>query len=155
MQRLIALIAIFTFTSGSAAAHPRLDIHVDKTLDIPTTLTVLIASPDRGFRGTFAWTKHRTKLPPDYAEWSKVATCEEGGWKAAVSWVPHRSTDIGGYTIAGISGRNWISYSRRLGLSTRLPAPGATTIAERVQAIRIGDAIEHGYIPDQGGCSPW
>jgi hypothetical protein len=105
--------------------------------------------------GVAAPRKHPVKIPPDYAAWTRVAVCEEGGWTAAHSWVPRYSTDYGGYTIIGINGHNWISYSLRLHLNPTLPRPGATTMAQRVQAIRIGDAIQHGHVPDQYGCASW
>lgn len=106
---------------------------------------------------------HPAPLPPDYAQWSRVAQCEESGWYAAISWIPREPGDSGGYTILGINGANWIAYSRRLRLSPTLPSRGSTTLQERLQAIEIGDAIEHGidehgraivggYIPDQNGC---
>lgn len=139
---LVVALLSFTFTSGLAAAHPRLDIRADKTLDIPTTLTVLIASPDRGFHGTFARTKHRTKLPPDYTEWTKVAVCEEGGWYAPGGFYPD---------ALGVNATNYHAFGGK-------PDHGRLTVAQRIAEIRVADRLikrYHAQIPDQGGCAAW
>jgi hypothetical protein len=99
----------------------------------------------------------REHLPPHYAAWARVAQCEEGGWIAAQSWFPTSSTDNGGYTVAGISGRNWLYYGLKvLGYIPELPKPGPVSLPTRILAARIGNRIEGGhYVPDAYGCSSW
>lgn len=102
--------------------------------------------------------RHRVRLPSDFAAWRKVGACEEGArtpWRAARSWIPTGDSPTGGYTLLGIDGANWIYFSRRLHLPTRLPAPGRTTLRERIQAVMIGNAIDGGFVPDQSDCGNW
>lgn len=87
---------------------------------------------------------HRTpKLAPDYAAWSRVATCEEGGWV------------VGGYEYPDSLGINRTNYLRFGGKPL---APGAVSVSERAAEILVADrlvAYYHASIPDQGGCAAW
>lgn len=85
----------------------------------------------------------RIKLPADYAAWSRVAVCEEGGWYAPG----------GNYVDAlGIDDTNWYGAGGR-------PQYGRLSLAQRVYEIRIADRFIHKYgigIPDSGGsCAAW
>jgi hypothetical protein len=87
---------------------------------------------------------HRApKLSSDYAAWSRVATCEEGGWVVA------------GYNYPDSLGINRTNYERFGGTPM---SPGPVTLAERETEIRVADRLVAYYraaIPDQGGCAAW
>lgn len=69
-----------------------------------------------------------------YAEWSKVAVCEEGGWiGAASSWYPDS---------LGINATNW----RQFGGGSDVSPSAQIAVAMRLIA------YYHAAIPDQHGC---
>lgn len=74
--------------------------------------------------------------PSDYAAWSKVANCEEGGW---VGYAGYNYPDS-----LGIDRANWFQFG---GGSDVSPA------AEIIVADRL-IAYYHAGIPDQNGCQP-
>jgi hypothetical protein len=82
-------------------------------------------------------------MPADYGAWTRVATCESGGWRVL------------GYSYPdslGISRANWLAFG-----GTPL-APGSVSRDERVTEIHVADRLAaryHAEIPDQGGCGPW
>jgi hypothetical protein len=83
------------------------------------------------------------KLSPDYAAWSRVATCEEGGWT------------VGGYNYPdslGIDRTNYLSFG-----GTPQP-PGPVSQKNRELQIQVAERLVARYhisIPDQGGCAAW
>ncbi len=82
-------------------------------------------------------------MPADYGAWSRVASCESGGWQVLGYAYPDS---------LGISRTNWIAFG-----GTPM-APGAVAPAARVQEIRVADRLTAHYgmaVPDQGGCGPW
>jgi hypothetical protein len=68
-----------------------------------------------------------------YAEWTRVAICEEGGW---IGWSGPAFPDSLGITAA-----NWWSHG---GTSDVSPA-AQIAVAERIQT----------WVPDQEGCAAW
>jgi hypothetical protein len=83
------------------------------------------------------------KLSPHYAAWSRVATCEEGGWR------------VGGYNYPdslGIDRTNYLNFG-----GTPQP-PGPVSQKNRELQIRVAERLRARYhisIPDQGGCAAW
>lgn len=87
---------------------------------------------------------HQVKLPMDYNAWSRVATCEEGGWYAPGGNYPD---------ALGIDYVNWRQFG-----GNRTGDHGYVSRARRVFEIRIADRIRARYgisIPDQGHCAAW
>lgn len=82
------------------------------------------------------------KLPADYAQWTRVAVCEEGGWYAPG----------GNYVDAlGIDTTNWLAAGGK-------PQYGHLSLAQRIYEIKVADRFIRAYhigIPDQGYCSAW
>lgn len=82
-------------------------------------------------------------LPADYGAWSRVASCESGGWQVL------------GYSYPdslGINRANWLAFG-----GTPLPAGGVSRSGE-IAEIRVADRLVAHYhvaIPDQYGCGPW
>jgi len=74
-----------------------------------------------------------------YAAWTRVATCEEGGWVG--------SSGSAFPDSLGINAGNWYEYG---GGSDTSPA-AQIAVAQRLVASR-GMA---GWVPDQHGCSAW
>jgi hypothetical protein len=77
--------------------------------------------------------------PTVFAQWSRVALCENGGW------LPPRGAAYP--DSLGISAANWRAYG------------GGDDLAPANQ-IRVAQAIEAaaglvGYVPDQHGCASW
>lgn len=86
---------------------------------------------------------HLAPLPPDYAQWSRVAQCEESGWNDAGGAYPD---------AIGVSYANYVAFGGR-----PLPA-GRATRAEIIAQIKVADrliAYYHVGIPDQSGCAAW
>lgn len=76
-------------------------------------------------------------LPADYAAWTRVAVCEEGGWIGASG--PAYPNSL------GITAANWYAYG---GGSDYSPA-AQIAVADRL----IADTGMS--IPDQNGCAAW
>jgi hypothetical protein len=70
-----------------------------------------------------------------YAEWSRVADCEEGGW------IGYASPDYP--DSLGINAANWYANG---GGSDVSPA-AQIAVAQRIEGT--------GYVPDQNGCGSW
>ena len=70
-----------------------------------------------------------------YAEWSRVAACEEGGW------IGYASPDYP--DSLGINAANWYANG---GGSDVSPA-AQIAVAQRIEGT--------GYVPDQNGCGSW
>lgn len=82
------------------------------------------------------------KLPSDYAAWSRVATCEEGGWYAPGGFYPD---------ALGINATNFAQFGGR-------PDYGRLSLRARVREIRVADRLIRYYhvgVPDQWGCAAW
>lgn len=85
----------------------------------------------------------RERLPSDYAQWSRVAVCESGGWRVLGSSYPDS---------LGIDRANYMAFG-----GTPLPS-GVVSLAGRIAQIRVADRFirrYHATIPDQVGCGPW
>lgn len=85
----------------------------------------------------------KPKLPRDYRAWSRVASCESGGWTVL------------GYAYPDSLGISRVNYVRFGG--TPLP-PGPVSRATRIAQIHVADRLAASYgagIPDQYGCGPW
>ncbi len=82
-------------------------------------------------------------MPADYAEWSRVADCESGGWRVEGDAYPDS---------LGITRTNFVDFGGA-------PQPvGLATRAEIVAQIHAADRLVAEYhmgIPDQDGCSAW
>lgn len=84
----------------------------------------------------------RVKLPADYAAWSRVAVCEEGGWYAPGGFYPD---------ALGVNATNYRTFGGR-------PDYGHLSLAQRVAEIKVADRLIKHYgaaIPDQSGCAAW
>lgn len=82
-------------------------------------------------------------MPSDYSAWSRVASCESGGWQVLGYAYPDS---------LGISRANWVAFG-----GTPM-SPGAVSPEARADEIRIADrmiAHYHAAIPDQSGCAAW
>jgi hypothetical protein len=82
-------------------------------------------------------------MPDDYSAWSRVASCESGGWRVLGYAYPDS---------LGISRANWLAFG-----GTPM-APGSVTRAGKVAEISVADRLAARYhvaIPDQDGCGPW
>jgi hypothetical protein len=83
------------------------------------------------------------KLSPHYAAWSRVATCEEGGWR------------VGGYNYPDSLGIDRTNYLNFGGIPQ---PPGPVSEKNREAQIRVAERLRARYhisIPDQGGCAAW
>jgi hypothetical protein len=124
------------------------------------TASIMLAVPAVGFAAPHKSSAHRAtkvsahkapkrsvhvapKLSPHYAAWSRVATCEEGGWR------------VGGYNYPdslGIDRTNYLSFG-----GTPQP-PGPVSQKNRELQIKVAERLRARYhiaIPDQGGCAAW
>jgi hypothetical protein len=124
------------------------------------TASITLAVPAVGFAAPHKSSAHRAakvsahkapkrsvhvapKLSPHYAAWSRVATCEEGGWR------------VGGYNYPdslGIDRTNYLNFG-----GTPQP-PGPVSQKNRELQIRVAERLRARYhisIPDQGGCAAW
>ncbi|MGH2873260.1 MAG: hypothetical protein ACRDL5_12460 [Solirubrobacteraceae bacterium] len=82
-------------------------------------------------------------LPADYGAWSRVASCESGGWQVLGYAYPDS---------LGIDRANWLAFG-----GTPLPPGGVSRAAESAE-IRVADRLTAHYhvaIPDQYGCAAW
>lgn len=82
-------------------------------------------------------------MPSDYGAWSRVASCESGGWQVLGYAYPDS---------LGISRANWVAFG-----GTPM-APGPVDVAQRSAEIRVADRLTAQYhvgIPDQYGCAAW
>jgi hypothetical protein len=80
-----------------------------------------------------------TTDPTVFAQWSRVAVCEEGGWVGSAGAKYPDSL--------GISAANWSAFGGGADLS-----PGAQiAVAQRIEAA----AGLAGFVPDQAGCAAW
>lgn len=82
-------------------------------------------------------------IPVDYGAWSRVASCESGGWRVLGYAYPDS---------LGISRANWLSFG-----GTPLP-PGPVSRTQAIAEIRVADRLAahyHAAIPDQYGCGAW
>ena len=83
------------------------------------------------------------RLPADYAEWTRVASCESGGWQVLGYDYPDS---------LGINRTNFVAFGGR-----PLP-PGSVSTADRIMQIQAADRLiahYHSAVPDQYGCSAW
>jgi hypothetical protein len=86
---------------------------------------------------------HALQMPADYAEWTRVADCESGGWRVEGSAYPDS---------LGITSTNFEDFG-----GTPQPV-GTATRAEIVAQIQAADRLVAAYhmaIPDQDGCAAW
>ena len=116
------------------------------------TASVMLAVPAVGFAAPHKKparaaarkaVRRAPKLSADYATWSHVALCEEGGWNVA------------GYNYPDSLGIDRTNYLRFGG--TPQP-PGPVSLANRELQIRVADRLTASYhmsIPDQGYCAAW
>jgi hypothetical protein len=74
-----------------------------------------------------------------YAEWTRVADCEEGGW---IGYAGYNYPDSLGITRA-----NWYAGAAALGVSPSDLDP--------YNQIAIDMWVTGGWIPDQNGCSSY
>jgi hypothetical protein len=82
-------------------------------------------------------------MPADYSAWSRVASCESGGWRVLGYAYPDS---------LGIDRANWLAFG-----GTPLP-PGSVPAAGKVAEIRVADRLAARYhvpIPDRYGCGAW
>jgi hypothetical protein len=82
-------------------------------------------------------------MPSDYAAWSRVASCESGGWQVLGYAYPDS---------LGINRTNWVAFG-----GTPM-APGPVDTAGRTAEIRVADRLTAQYhvaIPDRYGCAAW
>jgi hypothetical protein len=83
------------------------------------------------------------KLPRDYAQWSRVAGCEAGGWRVLGYDYPDS---------LGISRTNFVAFGGR-------PlSPGAVSRRDMIMQIHVADRLIARYgssVPDQYGCAAW
>lgn len=101
------------------------------------TASLVLAVPAAGVAAP-----HKVKLPADYAAWSHVARCEEGGWYAPGGFYPD---------ALGVNATNYRAFGGK-------PDHGRLTVAQRVAEIQVADRLIHHYhvgIPDQGACHAW
>lgn len=77
--------------------------------------------------------------PSVYAEWTRVAVCEEGGW---IGYAGPSYPDS-----LGINATNWSAY----GGGSDLSPAAQIAVAQRIEAA----AGTPGYVPDQGYCASW
>lgn len=87
--------------------------------------------------------RRQAKLPRDYAAWSRVASCESGGWQVLGGAYPDP---------VGITDTNYLDFGGK-----PLPA-GPVSLRERVEVIKVADRLIRHYgiaIPDQYGCAGW
>ena len=73
--------------------------------------------------------------PEQYAEWTKVAICEEGGWIGYAG--PNYPDSL------GIDAANWYAN----GGGSDLAPDAQILVAERIEG--------YGYVPDQSVCAAW
>jgi len=78
-----------------------------------------------------------SSLPGDYAAWTRVADCEEGGWVG--------SSGAAYPDSLGIDAANWYANG---GGSDTSPAAQIAVANHLVESIGMG-------IPDQNGCASW
>jgi hypothetical protein len=89
--------------------------------------------------------RHRAlpKLPRDYAQWSRVAGCETGGWRVLGYDYPDS---------LGINRTNFVAFG-----GTPLP-PGPVSRNALIMQIHVADRLIARYgtsVPDQSGCGAW
>lgn len=107
----------------------------------PTTTTVPVAPPTPAPAPAPAppapvsvpTTSSGGVTPAEYAAWTKVAVCEEGGW---IGYAGPAYPDS-----LGINAANWIAY----GGTSDLSPSAQIIVAERIQS----------NPPDQNGCAAW
>jgi len=83
------------------------------------------------------------KLPEDYTQWTRVATCESGGWQVLGGAYPDS---------LGISRANFVEFGGEP------QPPGPASLVNRLMQIRAADRLiahYHSPIPDQFGCGAW
>lgn len=73
-----------------------------------------------------------------YAEWTKVAICEEGSWS-------NYAEGPNFYGSLGISAAAWSEYGSQFDRTNATPE----------QQIEVGTAIVGSNVPDQSGCASW
>ena len=73
-----------------------------------------------------------------YAEWTKVAICEEGSWS-------NYAEGPNFYGSLGISTAAWSEYGSQFDRTNATPE----------QQIEVGTAIVGSNVPDQSGCAAW
>lgn len=82
-------------------------------------------------------------MPRDYAQWSRVAGCEAGGWRVLGYDYPDS---------LGISRANFLAFG-----GTPQP-PGPVSRASMIMQIHVADRLIARYgvaVPDQSGCAAW
>lgn len=83
------------------------------------------------------------KLPRDYAQWSRVAGCETGGWRVLGYDYPDS---------LGISRANFVAFGGTP------QAPGPVSRQGMIMQIHVADRLIARYgtsVPDQYGCAAW
>lgn len=86
--------------------------------------------------------RHRVRLPKDYAAWSRVARCEEGGWYAPGGFYPD---------ALGVNATNYRAFGGS-------PDHGHLSLTQQIVEIRVADRLIHHYhvsIPDAYSCAAW
>jgi hypothetical protein len=86
--------------------------------------------------------------PDAYAQWSRVATCEEGGWIGSAGSAYPNSL--------GIMSQAWYAHG---GGSDESPAAQIAVAQSLIDSL-VGTSIQGttvyvGFVPDQSGCSSW
>jgi hypothetical protein len=100
-----------------------------------------VSAAPRHVRASFRQKPTAPKLPRDFAQWSRVAVCESGGW-VVLGWSYPDSL--------GITRTNYLAFGGRP------QPPGRVSRAGIVAQIRVADRLIHHYgisIPDQTGCT--
>lgn len=112
-----------------------------RALGALVTASLTLAVPAAG--ATAAPRNHVTKLPADYAAWTRVANCESGGWVVRGAAYPNS---------LGITRTNYVAFGGEP------QAVGSVARDSIVAQIRVADRLVQHYhvdIPDQGGCAAW
>jgi hypothetical protein len=108
------------------------DPHTARVIMRPTSVTATTTTT------TYLPTTTTTD-PTVYAQWSRVAVCEEGGW-----------IGYAGPAYPDSLGISAVNYYANGGNGDMTPA-AQIAVAQRVEA----NAGLAGYVPDQYGCAPW
>lgn len=112
-----------------------------RALGALVTASFALAVPAAG--ATAAPRINATKLPADYAAWTRVANCESGGWRVEGAAYPDS---------LGITRANYVDFGGEP------QTVGSAARASIVAQIRVADRLVQHYhvgIPDQGGCASW
>lgn len=100
------------------------------TVPVTTTTSASVPLPTPAVGGVTA---------TEYAEWTRVAVCEEGGWIGSSGSAYPDSL--------GISSANWFGN----GGSSDVSPTAQILVAKRIAA----EYVRPGWVPDQGYCASW